>query len=249
MTSIISYADMLLGDAGRSGRSALDEGQRQFLLSIRANAERMVRMTDDLGLAAGAETLWTSPQRKLVDINELIEMALADGAVVGRCNQIEEYGLKLDLELPGDLPPVEADPDYLRRVLANLLSNACLASTAGGRSDGRILVRTSRSNSLTLNGNGFVIVSIRDSGGGLSDEALERVFDRGRPSQTPPGLGESGAGLALVKTLVEAHGGRLWVESQQGIGTTFSVVLPANEQARPSPAAGGSAGEPRHRTA
>lgn len=80
-----------------------------------------------------------------------------------------------------------------------------------------------------LNGDGFVIVSIKDSGGGLTEEALARIFDRARPCQTPPGLGESGAGLVLVKTLVEAHGGRLWVESEKGVGTTFSFVLPVNE--------------------
>ena len=84
-------------------------------------------------------------------------------------------------------------------------------------------------NHVVLAGDGFVIVSVRDSGGGLSDEALSRVFDRGRPSRTPQGLGESGAGLALVKTLVEAHGGRVWVESEDGVGTTLSFVLPVEK--------------------
>ena len=73
------------------------------------------------------------------------------------------------------------------------------------------------------------MVSVIDSGGGLSDEALQQVFDRSRPSQTPPGLGESGAGLAWAKTLVEAQGGRLWVESENGVGTTFRFVLPVND--------------------
>ena len=82
---------------------------------------------------------------------------------------------------------------------------------------------------LAVNGDGFVIVSVKDSGGGLSDEALNQVFDRARPRHTPPGLGESGEGLALVKTLVEAQGGRLWVESEKGVGTTFSFVLPVND--------------------
>jgi signal transduction histidine kinase len=79
-----------------------------------------------------------------------------------------------------------------------------------------------------MNGDGFVIISVKDSGGGLSDEAFSQIFDRSRPVQTPAGLGESGAGLALAKTLVEAQGGRLWVESETGIGTTFNLVLPVN---------------------
>jgi signal transduction histidine kinase len=118
-------------------------------------------------------------------------------------------------------------------VLVNLLSNACMASHEGGR----IEVWASASEQSPFkpqrvgqNGAGFVIVSVKDAGGGLSADALSRVFDRGRPSRTPEGLGESGAGLALVKTLVEAHGGRLWIESESGVGTTFSFVLPVREE-------------------
>jgi signal transduction histidine kinase len=112
-----------------------------------------------------------------------------------------------------------------------LLSNACLASTVGGQ----VIVQAAQSPTVpldheetSLNGDGFLVVSISDSGGGLSEEALTRVFDRARPSGTPEGLGESGAELSLARTLVEAHGGRLWVESKKGVGTTFSLVLPVN---------------------
>jgi signal transduction histidine kinase len=144
---------------------------------------------------------------------------------------LEDLGVTLELDLPDNLPVVKADPDYLRRALANLLSNACLASSAGGQIQVQATQATSfpQAQHLAVNGDGFVIVSVRDSGGGLSDEALDRVFDRARPRYTPPGLGESGAGLALVKTLVEAQGGRLWVESEKGVGTTFSFVLPVND--------------------
>jgi signal transduction histidine kinase len=151
--------------------------------------------------------------------------------IAGAHSQLEDRELTLDLDLPEDLPSVKADPDYMRRVVANLLSNACLASAVGSE----IQVRTAESagvpqeQNLHLNGDRFVVLAIRDSGGGLPDEALGRIFDPGRPSRTPPGLGESGAGLALVKTLVEAHGGRLWVESNQGAGTTFSFILPVND--------------------
>ena len=224
LTTIISYADLLLTEAV----GIVGNAQRKFLLRIKAGAERMAQMASDLIREAGGEERWDSPQRQSVDVNKLIELTLARSHI-----QLEDRGLTLDLDLPEDIPPIKADPDYLRRVLVNLLSNACLASSVGGQ----IQVRTAKSlgppfdrEGLDLNGDGFVVVSVRDSGGGLSDEALSRIFDRARPSQTPQGLGESGASLAMVKTLVEAHGGRLWVESENGVGTTISCVLPVNEQ-------------------
>lgn len=222
ITTIINYADLLLSE----GIGFLGSAQRKYVTRIKAGAERVGQMTNDLTREAGGEERWTRPQYQKVDVNKLIEVTLA-----GTHCQLEDRSVTLDLDLPEDLPAVKADPDYLRRVVVNLLSNACLASAVGGQ----IQVQTTQSptspfssDEVALNGDGFVVVSVKDSGGGLSEDALDRVFDRARPSQSPPGLGESGAGLALVKTLVEAHGGRLWVESEQGIGTTFSFVLPVN---------------------
>jgi signal transduction histidine kinase/GAF domain-containing protein len=219
VTTISSYADLLLGETV----GILGEAQRKFLLQIRSGAERIVQIAGLMTSEGLAEEKWTRPQRQEVDVNQLIESAIA-----GTHSQLEDRDLRLTLEMQSNLPHIAADPDYLRRVLSNLLSNACLASDVGGQVD----IRTARSEdsplgqSLEVNGDGFVIVSITDSGGGLSEDALDRVFDRARPSGAPAGLGESGAGLALVKTLVEAHGGRLWVESKKGRGTTFSFVLP-----------------------
>jgi signal transduction histidine kinase len=222
ITTIVSYADLLLSEA----MGILGQAQRKFLRRIKAGAERMVQMVNDLSKESGGEEQWSRPQRQELDINKLIESTVAGSHI-----QLEDRALTLDLHLPEDLPPIQADPDYMRRVLSNLLSNACLASSVGGH----IQVKSSQSlvppfdqEGIDLNGDGFLVVSVTDSGGGLSDEALNRIFDRGRPSKTPPGLGESGAGLALVKTLVEAHGGRLWVECENGVGTTFSFVLPVS---------------------
>jgi signal transduction histidine kinase/GAF domain-containing protein len=222
MTTIVSYADLLLSETV----GILGDVQRKFLLRIKAGAERIVQMIDDLNQEASSGERWAAPQRQILDVNKMVEAAVA-----GSSFQLEDKSLHLDLDLPDGLPPIHADPDYLRRILANLISNACLASGIGGQ----IRVKAVQSNrtpldgdALALNGNEYVILSVKDSGGGLSDEALDCIFDRGRPSQTPQGLGESGAGLALVKTLVEAHGGRIWVENESGVGATFSVILPTD---------------------
>jgi signal transduction histidine kinase len=219
ITTVVNYTDLLLSDAVGSVGNA----QRKFLMRIKAVAERLVQVTSELTRKVNASEGWNRLQRQAIDVSELIESTVA-----GSHAQLEDLGVTLELHLPDDLPVVTADPDYLRRALSNLLSNACLASSAGGQIQVQAAQTTSfpQTQHLTVNGDGFVIVSVKDSGGGLSDEALDRVFDRSRPRHTPPGLGESGAGLALVKTLVEAQGGRLWVESEKGVGTTFSFVLP-----------------------
>lgn len=226
-TTIINYTDLLLSEAVGS----LADTQRKFLKRIKAVAERIARMTDDLVGEAGTEEEWDQPQEQRVDVGEFVEATVA-----GSQCQLEDREITLALDLPDDLPAINTDPDYLRHVLSNLLSNACLASSEGGQ----IRVQVDQApgwvdvDESSLNGDGYVVISIKDSGGGLSDEALELVFDQTRPSRTPPGLGESGAGLALVKELVEAQGGRLWVESENGVGTTFRFILPANHVRRNS---------------
>jgi signal transduction histidine kinase len=74
----------------------------------------------------------------------------------------------------------------------------------------------------------YLKVSIRDSGGGIAPDDQERVFDRFYRADNPliNGLGETGVGLAIVKSLVEAHNGRVWVESEMGVGSTLSFLLP-----------------------
>lgn len=222
ITTIVNYTDLLLSDAVGS----MDNAQRKFLTRIKAVAERVAQVTSELTRKATIDEGWNRLQRQPIDVSELIEATVA-----GSHNQMKDLGVTLELDLSDNLPIVKADPDYLRRALSNLLSNACLASSAGGQ----IQVQATQAKSfpqaqhLAVNGDGFVIVSVRDSGGGLTDDALDRIFDQDRPRYTPPGLGESGAGLALVKTLVEAQGGRLWVESEKGVGTTFSFVLPVND--------------------
>lgn len=224
VTTISSYTDLLLSET----MGILGETQRKFLRHVKEGAQRIAKIAGLLTRQARAEEKWNRPERHPVDVNKLIEVAIA-----GTYNQLEDRELRLTLEMQEDLPEIVADRDYLRRILSNLLDNAFLASTVGGQ----VGIRTAQSASpplaqdLELNGDGFVIVSITDSGGGLSEEALGQVFDPNRPGMAAEGLGKSGADLALVKTLVEAHGGRLWVESETGIGTTFSFVLPVTDPA------------------
>jgi signal transduction histidine kinase len=228
MSTVIGYTDLLLSEAMGGVASA----QRKFLLRIKADAERLVQIINDLAREAGSEEGWTHPVRQMVDMNELVEDALSAART-----QFETKSLTVDLELAEDLPTVGADPNYVQRVVSCLLSNAALASPVGSE----IQVLTAHLGVASPDNpageqpgdpgtNGFVRVSVQDNGDGLPHEALGQVFERTRPSQTPSGLGESGAGLALARTMIEAHGGRLWAESTEGRGTTFAFVLPADGQ-------------------
>jgi signal transduction histidine kinase len=220
ITTVNNYADLLLSESV----GTLGDSQRKFLTRIKSNAERMKQMTDDLFSDTRKTKELVDPYTELLDMAKLIEATVA-----GSQSHLEDRELTLELCVDEDLPTIVADPEMLQRVLSNLLSNACLASTVGGRVQLRAVHAPTHplaEGKPDADGEGYLVVSVTDSGGGLSEEALDRVFDQSRPSQTPPGLGESGAGLALAKIMMEAGGGHLWVQSQEGEGTSFSFAVP-----------------------
>ncbi|MBN1136768.1 MAG: GAF domain-containing protein [Anaerolineae bacterium] len=238
-----------------SAERTIGAARHKFLLRLRTSVERTAQMADDLvhlatgsparhrsadlvGKHAGslategglgpshdaAQSATAQAKWAAVDINHLIETAVADSEP-----QLKAKDLVVDLELPDSLPAVEVNLNDLRQVMANLLLNAYLVSPTGGR----IQVQASHSpmpHAPGDNGDSFVIISVRDSGGGMPYEALDQVFDQARPGRTPRGLGASGADLALVKTLVESQRGHLWVETENGVGTTFNLALPIEER-------------------
>jgi signal transduction histidine kinase len=130
--------------------------------------------------------------------------------------QTAERGLTVELDLPPDLPPVSGDPDRLRQIFLNLLSNS-LRHTPGG---GQITISARQEPP-------WVEVHVADTGQGIAPEDLPHIFDRFyRPNQRRD-HGGTGLGLAIVRHLVEVHGGHIRVESQVGKGTTFIFTLPA----------------------
>ena len=130
----------------------------------------------------------------------------------------------LEVELPPDLPPVMADRRRIIQVLSNLISNAAGYSPEGSP----VLVTAVRDGV-------HVAVSVADRGRGIPAEVLQelfRKFPRASGAPQPPGIDGSGLGLAICKGIVEAHGGRIWAESDgQGLGARFTFTLPAVEAA------------------
>ena len=138
----------------------------------------------------------------------------------------ERKGLYLHKDLPSDLPWVLADPVRLRQGLLNLLTNAVRVTEQGG-----ITVRAQVESDRLL-------VAVQDTGPGISAEQMPQLFkefQKLRDGQSDE-AGGSGLGLSICKHLVELHGGRIWAESQRGVGTTFYFTIPLSDGQLPEPA-------------
>jgi signal transduction histidine kinase len=217
MTSIIGYTDLLLGESV----GILGAMQRKFLQRVKANTERMNAKLDDLIEITAIDSGRLEIEPETVNLVSIVEEAIMNTA-----SQFRERGITVDLALEDDLPEVHADPDALNQVMLNLLSNACQASQV----DTTVAISASlqETSSAGLDSPANLMVSITDTGGGIAEEDRRRVFTRLYRADNPliEGLGETGVGLSVAKTLVEAHGGRIWVESELGVGSTFSFLLP-----------------------
>jgi signal transduction histidine kinase len=137
--------------------------------------------------------------------------------------------LHLQADVPAELPALWADRDRLLQVFENLIGNAIKFTDAGGRV---VVGATAR--------DGDVLFSVADSGPGIGPEDLPHVFERLWQGKTASG--GAGLGLPIVKGIVEAHGGRVWVESAPGSGSTFFFTMPTadtvawrSEPAPPTP--------------
>jgi signal transduction histidine kinase len=127
-----------------------------------------------------------------------------------------------NVELPLSLPKVSADGERLRQVVVNLLDNS-FKFTPGG---GKITLRTEKKGDA-------IIVEVEDTGPGISVEKQQHLFEAYYRAKSDNPLGKGlGLGLALSKMLVELHGGKIWVESQEGKGSKFSFSLPLDSSSR-----------------
>jgi signal transduction histidine kinase len=133
-----------------------------------------------------------------------------------------EHRITLLTEVPEQLPPVSADVDRLLQVLSNLLGNAIKFT----QPDGRVTVSASTADQ-------EIMVSVADTGVGIPADELHLVFDRFWHAQKTSHVRGTGLGLAIAQGIIEAHGGRIWVESAPGSGSTFSFTLPIVREHRP----------------
>ncbi|MHB0936881.1 MAG: sensor histidine kinase [Armatimonadota bacterium] len=176
--------------------------------ALQRAVRRMSQMIDDLTEAAQLETGEIQLQRKPVSLAAWLPQFLQQNRTVLATE-------RMHLDLPEHLPPVSADPRRLERILLNLLDNALKYSPP----DTAVQISACQQNH-------EVVIAVADQGQGIPPEDMPHIFDRFyRASHQRKGVG-IGLGLYITKALVEAHGGRIWVESELGRGSTFSFTLP-----------------------
>ncbi len=227
LTAIKGYISLLLSDAGGS----IGAEQRQsFLGTVDSHVENLVGMINTLLDFSEMEARGRlGLQRQSIPLTHIVD----DIAQHWR-PQMDEKGLALHLERPPDLPQVNADPNRLRWAIMNLVRNAWQCTPEGGEVKLKLSKR-----------NGRVVVDVIDNGVGIPAQEQEQLFSSfhrvsDRQDQNRPGLG---LGLYVTKAIIEAHGGEIQVVSQENVGSTFSVVLPALEDAQKEKAAQSVPGE------
>lgn len=189
------------------------EETRKCLRAVLSNAERLIGMVDQLQDAARLESDGFAVETRVVEGATLLQDCVESAEL-----EAVRRGVRLRWRSPvGDSLHVTADPRRILQVLANLLGNALKFTPEGGSIDA------------TAQRDGpFVRFSVIDTGPGIPADELALLFDRfyqaRENDQKRQGLG---LGLAICKGLVEAHGGRIWVESLPGVGSAFNFTLPA----------------------
>jgi signal transduction histidine kinase len=217
MSSIIGYTDLMLGESV----GILGALQRKFVERIKASTERIGSLIDDLIQITILETGLMSLKPETVDLNLII-----DNAVAYTSSQLREKNISLRFDMPEALKPIQADREAIQQILIHLLQNAGAASPVEGSITLR--VRTERENEQE-----YILMQIADTGGGIPSEDIERVFSRLYRADNVliQGVGDTGVGLSIAKALTEAQSGRIWVDTEMGTGSTFSVLLPIYQTA------------------
>ena len=196
-----------------------DEQQEMLRLSV-LSGRNLLRLIGDLldisKLEAGSFKL---------EIEGLDAAAMVHDSVRQLESLARDKNISLEVEIPGPLPCVEADADKLNRTLTNLIGNGVKFTPRGGRIT--VGVRPQESE-------GSLLFWVKDTGEGIPPEALEHIFEKfGQVENRRAGRRMStGLGLTFCKMIVEAHGGRIWVDSAMGQGSTFSFALPVNAASR-----------------
>lgn len=207
LTAIQGFAETLLG-------GALDdpENRGRFLEIILGHARRLARLTDDLLKLSQIEAERMELDFRPVPVSELVSACLDTARF-----RAGQKNLSLGVECPSDLPMVHGDRGRLSEVLQNLLDNAIQYTPDGGRITVRARAEDRR-----------IVFNVSDTGIGIPRTDQERIFERFYRVDAARSceVGGTGLGLSIAKHIVEAHGGRIWVESAVGQGFDFYFSVP-----------------------
>ena len=213
LTAIQGFAETLIG-------GAIDDPQNRgrFLAIILEHSRRLARLTEDLLRLSQMDAEQLELEIRAVSVAQLIESCYETAQ-----RRAADKGLTLSLNLPSQLPDVAADNRRLQEVLQNLLDNAIQYTLPGGKI---VLSAETRGDE--------VIFTVADTGIGIPQADQPRIFERFYRVDVARSreAGGTGLGLSISKHLVEAHGGRIWVESDVGVGSKFHFAVPVFDPER-----------------
>jgi signal transduction histidine kinase len=207
LNAIIGFSDVL--EAEMAG--PLNERQHQYVGDVREAGQHLLALINDVldlsKVEAGRMELALTEMR--------VSDALESGLTMHQA-RAARHDVALSLTVAPDVGVIRADERKIRQVVFNLVSNAVKFTPSGGRVD----VTASRHD-------GEVEIAVADTGVGIAEADQARIFDEFVQASSGADAAEgTGLGLAVARRFVELHGGRIWVQSQPGIGTTFRFTLP-----------------------
>jgi two-component system OmpR family sensor kinase len=203
----------ILAGLANISASEMDGSQKASLLSVEAQVDRLRELVADLRKLSDLEL--RSIERAPVDLNQLLENLVE---ISSENSMLQARQLNTSIpQAPWPLPTVSGDWDLLFLALHNLLDNAIKFTKAGDTIELR-----------AFEDNAEVVIEVADTGPGIPDEEVDQVWDELYRGQGARGVPGSGLGLALVKAIIQRHGGQVSLRSRSGQGTVFTVRLPVD---------------------
>jgi two-component system phosphate regulon sensor histidine kinase PhoR len=195
--------------------TALDDppAAKRFLAQMSVEIDNMTQLVQELLDLSKIESGRVPLERTYISPWEMIQPAAERMRI-----QAERSGLSLTVDCPEDLPRVLVDRGRMEQVLVNLIHNAIKFTPPGGSIQVRAWAQDKD-----------VVLAIADTGTGIADEDLQRIFERFYKADRARSGGGTGLGLSIARHLVESHGGRIWAESEVGKGSTFFIAIPTTQ--------------------
>jgi signal transduction histidine kinase len=194
---------------------SVTEEQKKWLSRIQDNGHTLIELVNDFLDVSKLESGYVDVKRERVDLGELIEESVESYRVLAL-----DKGIFIDKGIAPSLPIIGADPRRLDQVLGNLISNAIKFTPK----DGEIEVGAKEMDA------GWITIWVKDNGEGIAAHEIDQIFQKYRQAGNLKASPQKGTGLGLVicKMIVEAHGGKIWVVSEEGNGSRFSFSLPTD---------------------
>ena len=194
----------------------ITEEQKKWLLRIQANSRTLVNLVSDFLDVSKLESGCIEVHREVVNLGELIQKSIENYGVIALDKKIS-----IKETVDPAIPSIHADPRRLDQILSNLIGNAIKFTPEGGNVEV----------GAALSGPARINVWVRDNGVGIPCAEIGQIFEKYRQGANVRHLSQKGTGLGLVicKMIVEAHGGKIWVNSEEGRGSTFTFSIPVNE--------------------